>query len=214
MDPSTPASPQPGCLTTGEHHGDLVRAGQRVALHRHVPSNLPAFQRWYADPDIAWNLRHDLSPLNERQAKSYFETLILPLSARGFCWALVERATGGLIGTSALTEVDARRGSALFRIVIGERDRWGAGLGTEATRLVVEEGFGAHRLRRIDLEVFAHNDRARATYARVGFRQTGDHTEHVRQRDVDLHVLEMSLARADYDALGTFASTSPAYAGS
>jgi RimJ/RimL family protein N-acetyltransferase len=188
-----------------------VRVGELVELHRHVPENREAFQRWYADAEITNLLRHDLAPLNERQSRSYFETLILPLSARGFCWAIIERRTGRLIGTTALTEASARTRSALFRIVIGERDVWGLGYGTEATRLVCEEGFSTHGLDRVRLEVFAHNPRAIATYERVGFRLTGEHVEYVRQQQVDLHVREMVLDRSDYDRTARFASILPPY---
>ena len=191
--------------------GARIRAGRLVELRRHVPSNLTSFQRWYADPDIAAMLRHDLTPLNDRQSRSYFETLILPLSARGFCWAIVERANGRLIGTTALTEVNQRARSALFRIVIGERDAWGHGFGTEATRLVCEEAFSGLNLQQIRLEVFEHNDRARATYRRVGFRETGSHVEQVRSRGIELHVREMILDRVDYERLGAFASVIPSF---
>jgi RimJ/RimL family protein N-acetyltransferase len=191
--------------------GARVRAGQRVELRRHIPANLASFQRWYADPDIAEMLRHDLSPLDARQSRSYFETLILPLSARGFCWAIVEHDSGRLIGTTALTEVNNHTRSALFRIVIGERDAWGQGYGTEATRLVCEEAFSSLNLRQVRLEVFEHNHRAIATYQRVGFRQTGTHTEYVRQRGIDLHVREMVLDKQDYEGSGVFASTIPTF---
>ena len=191
--------------------GARIRTGERIELRRHVPANLASFQRWYADPDIAGMLRHDLSPLDARQSQSYFETLILPLSARGFCWAIVDRMDGRLLGTTALTEVMSRTRSALFRIVIGERDTWGQGLGTEATRLVCEEAFAALNLLQIRLEVFEHNQRAIATYERVGFHRTGSHVEFVRDRSIDLHIREMVLVKADYDQLGTFASRIPPY---
>ena len=191
--------------------GARVRAGQRIELRRHVPANLASFQRWYADPDIAAMLRHDLSPMNARQSQSYFETLILPLSARGFCWAIIEAAEGRLLGTTALTEVTSRTRSALFRIVIGERDVWGQGFGTEATRLVCEEAFSTLGLLQVRLEVFQHNERAIATYDRVGFHETGSHVEFVRNRGIDLHVREMALQKDRYDELGIFASRIPPY---
>lgn len=191
--------------------GARVRAGRRIELRRHVPANLASFQRWYADPDIAEMLRHDLSPLNARQSQSYFETLILPLSARGFCWAIVDAAEGRLLGTSALTEVTTRTRSALFRIVIGERDAWGQGFGTEATRLVCEEAFSTLGLLQVRLEVFQHNERAIATYERVGFHETGSHVEFVWNRGVDLQIREMALQKDRYDELGVFASRIPPY---
>lgn len=208
-----PANRRPGDRPIDDryHPGELVRAGSLVALRRHVPANRPAFQRWYANPEIARLLRHDLAPLSERASRSYFDTLILPMSAQGTCWAIHLTDGDRLLGTTALTEVSRRRGSGLFRIVIGEPDSWGHGYGTEATRLVCEDAFSRLGLRRVDLEVFAHNRRAIATYERVGFVETGSHVEYVRGQGIDLHVHEMVLDRARYDDLGVFASRQPAY---
>src|SRR5215213_1710043 len=156
--------------------GDLVRKGHLVALRTHVPANREAFQRWYADREIAELLRHDLEPLTPIQSRGYFDTFILPSSARGTCFAIHERKSKRLIGTTALTDrMRCRDGvSALFRIVIGEIDVWGRGYGTEATRLMAEEAFENMGLSEIRLEVFNHNQRAIAAYSRVGFQVSGD----------------------------------------
>src|SRR5215211_7903646 len=71
--------------------GDLVRRGRLVSLRTHVPANREAFQRWYADREIAELLRHDFEPLTPTQSRGYFETFILPSSARGTCFAIHER---------------------------------------------------------------------------------------------------------------------------
>jgi RimJ/RimL family protein N-acetyltransferase len=179
----------------------LVREGNLVRLRPHVVENRPAFQRWYADEEIARLLRHDQRPLNEVQSRGYFDTIIMPLSARGMCFAIHEAATDRLIGTTALTDV---RGttyrSALFRIVIGEKECWGRGYGTEATRLVTHEAFDRLDLHEIRLEVFRHNDRAIAAYRRVGFHETGEHVEFVGRERFELHVIEMALDRDDFRA--------------
>lgn len=176
--------------------GQLVREGERVRLRSHVPENRAAFQRWYADAEIARLLRHDQRPLNEIQSRSYFDTLILPSSARGICFAIHESTTDRLIGTTALTDFEGvSRRAAYFRIVIGEKDRWGLGYGTEATRLVMYEGFERQNLQAVKLEVFVHNARAANAYLRVGFEQTGEHVEWVGRDRYELHVLEMKLER-------------------
>ena len=192
--------PDPGNEDRGR--GALVRKGRLVALRAHVPANRETFQRWYADPEIAELLRHDLEPLTSWQSRGYFDTFILPSSARGTCFAIHERKTKRLIGTTALTDrVSGRDGiSALFRIVIGEKDVWGRGYGTEATRLVVEEAFDAMGLSAVRLEVFRHNARAIAAYKRVGFQVTGEHTEWVARKKTELRVMEMSLTRDSYYA--------------
>jgi RimJ/RimL family protein N-acetyltransferase len=190
--------------------GVTIRMGDLVELRTHVPGNRSAFQRWYADAEIANLLRHDLRPLSERQSKGYFDTIILPLSARGLCYAIHERSTGRLVGTTALTDI---RGSqpktAMFRIVIGEKDAWGMGFGTEATRLVVMEAFERHRIDEVHLEVFSHNPRAIGAYQRVGFRLTGEHTELVGRERYELHVKEMAIDRRDLAEALTSAEAVP-----
>jgi RimJ/RimL family protein N-acetyltransferase len=181
----------------GRERGTLVRKGRLVSLRTHVPANREAFQRWYADREIAELLRHDLEPLTPDQSRGYFETFILPSSARGTCFAIHERKSKRLVGTTALTDrVSGRNGvSALFRIVIGEKEVWGRGYGTEATRLMAEEAFDSMGLSEIRLEVFNHNVRAIAAYARVGFEVTGEHVEWVTRRKTELRVIEMRLSR-------------------
>ncbi|HET7094090.1 MAG TPA: GNAT family protein [Thermomicrobiales bacterium] len=184
--------------------GALARDGQLVRLRCHVPANRPAFQRWYADDEIARLLRHDQQPLTERQSRGYFDTLILPLSARGQCFAIHERASDRLIGTTAITDFTTRRGgarSALFRIVIGEKETWNRGYGTEATRLAMAEAFERLGLDEVRLEVFRHNPRALRAYERVGFRVLGEHVEHVGRPRMELQVIEMALSRQAFEAL-------------
>jgi RimJ/RimL family protein N-acetyltransferase len=179
--------------------GTLVREGALVRLRRHVPANREAFQRWYADPEIARLLRHDQQPLTPEQSRSYFDTLILPLSARGLCFAIHEALTDRLIGTTALTDIQGSvRRSALFRIVIGEKDCWGKGYGTEATRLVMAEAFERQGLDVVRLEVFRHNPRAIAAYRRVGFHETSEHIEWIGPGRQELRVLEMELDRESF----------------
>jgi RimJ/RimL family protein N-acetyltransferase len=180
--------------------GLLLREGERVELRRQVPANQAAFQRWYADTEIAAMLRHDQKPLDDFQSRSYFQTLILPLTARDMAYAIHEKATGRLIGASALTDFSGRaQRHGYFRIVIGEKDCWGLGYGTEATRLVILDGFERHGLHEIRLEVFLENERARAAYDRVGFAVTGEHVEYHGRERTRLEVIEMAIVREDFD---------------
>ena len=119
----------------------VVRGGALVNLQKHRPEDESAFIAWYTDPDIAFLLRHDLRPLTHFQASGYFSTIILPSSAHGTAWAIHQNDDDRLIGTTAITEFDEHRGECLFRIVIGEKDSWNRGFGTDATRLVVAEAF-------------------------------------------------------------------------
>jgi RimJ/RimL family protein N-acetyltransferase len=86
--------------------------------------------------------------------------------------AVVERATGEYAGEVVLNELDTANRACSFRIALraAHRDR---GLGTDASRLVLEHAFQTVGLHRISLQVYAFNPRARAVYERVGFRAEG-----------------------------------------
>ncbi|MBO3724472.1 GNAT family N-acetyltransferase [Actinomyces bowdenii] len=71
-----------------------------------------------------------------------------------------------------LLDWDEANRSCGFRALIGKQGR-GRGLGTEATRLIVEHGLGAMGLHRISLEVYDINPRARHVYEKVGFIHEG-----------------------------------------
>ncbi len=175
--------------------GSLVREGVVVDLRSHVSSDREAFTGWYQDAEIAEMLRHDLAPLTANQAGSYFDSIILPASARGTCWAVFEHASDRLVGSTALVDIDPLAGTSLFRLVIGEKRAWGRGYGTEATNLVLAEAFMTMNLRQVNLEVFSHNPRAQRAYARVGFLRTGQHVEWVARAHRQIEVLHMSIAR-------------------
>lgn len=179
-------------------HGELVRAGKRVDLRRHTPEQRSTFIRWYQDAEIANMLRHDLAPLTTSHARSYFDSIILPSSARGACWAVHEHDTGRLIGSAAIVDINERARSSLFRLVIGEKDVWGRGYGTEATNLVLAEAFLRVGLQRVNLEVFSHNPRAQRAYARAGFQRSGHHREWVARARLQIEVIEMTITRDNW----------------
>lgn len=178
----------------------IVRTGELAQLRKHQAHDEEAFTRWYTDPDIAYLLRHDLRPLTTYQAQGYFSTIVLPNSAHGTAWAIHDVASGNLLGTTAITEIDERTGECLFRIVIGEPQAWGHGFGTDATRLVAAEAFERFKLNAVNLEVFAHNPRAVRSYEKVGFQEVKRHEEWAR--NTQLEVISMQLTRDEWD--GTY----------
>lgn len=185
-----------------EKHSLIVRAGEKAQLQKHVVADEAAFVRWYTDAEIAYVLRHDLRPLTPYQAQGYFTSIVLPNSAHGTAWAIHNAGTGLLVGTTAITEVDEAKGACLFRIVIGEKECWGQGLGTDATRLVVAEAFDRFQLHTVNLEVFAHNERAQRSYERVGFVEVSRTEEWAHNTRLD--VIGMKLTRDMWD--GTYAA--------
>lgn len=191
--PDRPGSKPQDVVASTTLGAAVIRRGTLTELREHTEANRDPFIRWYRDHEIAQLLRHDLEPLSQREANAYFSSIIMPLSQRGQCWAIHRRESGALIGTAAITDLNDQRQTCLFRIVIGEKDAWGHGFGTEATRLVAQEVFETLPVTTVRLEVFAHNPRARRAYERVGFRQHDRYEERVRGKATVLDILAMEL---------------------
>jgi RimJ/RimL family protein N-acetyltransferase len=91
---------------------------------------------------------------------------------------IVENATGDYAGEAVLNEYDADRDSANFRIALRGPAWYGRGLGTDATRLIVDHGLDTIGLGAITLTVLAVNPRAIRSYEKARFRRTGETIEN------------------------------------
>ena len=176
-----------------------VLTGSRVILRRHVPANLAAFRRWYADPEIARLARYQEAPMRPEEIERFFAARVVGTDA--LAMAIHERSTGRLVGTCAFSQLDADNGSALYHITIGEADVWGLGYGTEATRLMVDHAFGTLGLHRVALFVFEFNERAIRAYRRAGFVLEGRARQSIRREDRWWDELAMSMLDTDWKRL-------------
>jgi RimJ/RimL family protein N-acetyltransferase len=106
-------------------------------------------------------------------------------------WAIVDNASGDVVGESVLNDLDLGNRSCGFRIWIsGARDK---GLGTEATRLAMRHAFDDQGLNRVELEVYDFNTRARRVYEKVGFVHEGVKRQALRYEDewIDAHGMSL-----------------------
>ncbi|MGW1379633.1 GNAT family N-acetyltransferase [Streptomyces sp. NPDC002446] len=86
--------------------------------------------------------------------------------------AIEDRETGAFLGDLALSQIDPDNAHGSFRIAL-TADATGRGIGTEATRLLLDYAFDRVGLHRVQLEVFAFNPRAQRAYEKCGFEVEG-----------------------------------------
>lgn len=116
--------------------------------------------------------------------------------------AAVDPATGEWLGEVVINEWDPDNRSCSFRIALSERAR-NRGIGTEATRLIVDHVFGAiddPPVNRLELEVYAFNPRAITVYERIGFVREGVRRAALRWDGEFVDAITMSILRSEWAA--------------
>jgi RimJ/RimL family protein N-acetyltransferase len=170
--------------------------GPRLVLRRHRPENLDTVRRWYQDPELSRLTRYNTRPMADEEVERYFTARLL--SPGSVAYGIHERPGDRLIGLTTFSALDADNGSVLFHITIGDRSRWGQGLGTEATGLMLWLAFERIGLHRVGLSVFAFNERAIRSYERSGFRVEGRLREAIARDGRYWDELQMGILRDEW----------------
>ncbi|HEX7094524.1 MAG TPA: GNAT family N-acetyltransferase [Acidimicrobiales bacterium] len=123
--------------------------GAAVLLREFRSTDAPAALAWTGDPEAVRFV--PLGPLDANGAVDYVEQLVAESRREpreGYTLAIVERATGEVVGSVALG-IDSRvhRRAELGYIV--RRDRWGRGYATEAASLVIDFAFERLAMHRV-----------------------------------------------------------------
>lgn len=158
---------------TGDQNGAPIInfSGEKVALGPLRRELLPYYQRWINEFAVQRNIARIPRPWTMEQERQWIETQLT--SERDIPFTIYEKSTMRPIGTTSLSAIDHRNGTAEFGILIGESNCWGKGYGTETTTLVLDYGFTALGLSNIILLVLEFNQAGIRAYQKAGFREIG-----------------------------------------
>ncbi|MCL5962166.1 MAG: GNAT family N-acetyltransferase [Chloroflexi bacterium] len=152
--------------------------GQKVALGPLRRDLIPIYLRWMNDFEVTYPLAVETRPLTLEAEEEWYDRA--RKNERDAYFTIYERATLRPVGNTVLHNVDHLHEVAEFGLMIGEKDCWGKGYGTEATTLMLDYAFTALSLHSILLRVDGFNERAIRTYSRAGFREVGRWREAAR----------------------------------
>ncbi|MBN2002990.1 MAG: GNAT family N-acetyltransferase [Anaerolineae bacterium] len=144
--------------------------GESVYLRPLEPEDLPLLRKWINDPQIR-RLIGEVAPSGSVAVQSYFERIQQDRDRIWFVIAL--RETGRVIGECGLLRMFYPWRNTDLSIILGEKDTWGKGYGTEAILLLLDYAFGYLGMHRVSIGVVAFNERALRFYEKVGFRREG-----------------------------------------
>jgi RimJ/RimL family protein N-acetyltransferase len=85
----------------------------------------------------------------------------------------IETMDGEYIGNCAYYDIDKTKGEAEIGIMIGNRQYWDRGYGSDAVKALVSHVFSQVKLRRIHLKTLDSNKRAQKCFHKCGFTTCG-----------------------------------------
>jgi RimJ/RimL family protein N-acetyltransferase len=157
--------------------------GEQVALGPQTKELVPLLTRWVNDFEVAYYSGDPLQPTAEELHQTEHEKTSKEWQSRRVAFTIYERATLRPIGITHWRHVHSANRTADYGIVIGEKDCWGKGYGTETTRLMLEYAFTVLNLHSVFLATSGYNERAMGAYRRAGFREAGRRREAIRFGD-------------------------------
>jgi diamine N-acetyltransferase len=173
--------------------------GDRIRLRAITRDDLPLFVRWLNDPEVIQGLMV-MIPFSLDDEEAWYDGVVKqPKEERPLVIEILTEEGWEAIGNCGLAAIDWRVRRAEFGILIGAKQHWDKGYGTEALGLLVKHGFGTLNLNRIMLRVFADNPRAIRAYEKAGFVQEGCLRQGHYHKGAYVDVLLMSILRSEWE---------------
>ena len=148
----------------------ILVQGNRVGLGALRHDLIPAYLRWRSDPEVMRGTGQSSQVPTVEAIQAWYEQATSP-GNREIHFTIYDLDDLAPVGTALLVRVNQHDGTAEFGLTIGERRN--QGLGTEATKLVLDWAFTVMGLHNILLVTFSWNLPALRAYSKAGFREIG-----------------------------------------
>lgn len=175
-------------------------SGELVRLRELRRGDLGTIVEHYNDPEVIRFLAFWTAPYGEHDANAFFDAQMqLPPETR--VMAIARCDDDAFVGTIGFHRVNWRVRSGSIGVAIWAPEGRDRGYGTEAMRLLCRWAFDTLNLNRLELSVWAYNERAARVYEKVGFVHEGRRREAWYWEGEYSDVLDMGLLRADFDKI-------------
>jgi RimJ/RimL family protein N-acetyltransferase len=164
----------------------------RIVLRELERADLATLNAWRADRELVGLLGSPFRHVNAEVDQQWFDAY-LASRHRNVRVAICDASTQALLGVAYLLDIDWVNRDAEFAIQIGDAAARGCGIGTEATRVVLDHAFDDLDLHRVHLAVLASNARAIALYEKTGFRAEGLFRQAVFKDGQRVDVIPMAI---------------------
>lgn len=145
--------------------------GQKIRLRKKKLDDLLNDYAWRCDPDLA---RFDARPAQVIPFNDFLATYMQELTpAHDSCRFAIETEEGKQIGNCMYFNLDQKAGQVEVGIMIGDRNYWNHGYGTDAFKALVDHIFSTLDVTTVYLHTLNWNVRAQTSFIKCGFSPCG-----------------------------------------
>ena len=146
-------------------------AGEHVILRAFEREDAERCYRWMNDPNIVRTLKSRYPIAFQNEIEWLDRAMHASVTERHF--AIERKDDRTHVGNASIHEIEWVSRVASFGLFIGEPTAWNRGFGSDAIRTLVRFAFDEMNLRKLRINVFDYNDRAKHVLEIQGFVQEG-----------------------------------------
>lgn len=171
--------------------------GEKVYLRTITEDDLNEnYREWFNDEEVCHYNSHHRFPNYDQNMRSYYDEVIK--DRKNLVLAICDKASDAHIGNIALLNIDTLNQSAELAILIGDKAQWGKGVGSDAAKLLVNQGFKELNLHRIYCGTAEDNKGMQKLALALGFKEEGRARDGVYKGGSFKNVLYYSLLSDEY----------------
>lgn len=144
--------------------------GRRVCLRPFRRDDVKYLQKWSNDAELR-KLAGEVEPMSQAETEKFYKELRADKDRIWFM--IVLKRNDRVIGEAGLLRMFRPWRTTDITIIIGEKDLWGKGYGTEAGRLLLDYAINQLGFHRVSIGVVGFNERALRFWESLGFKKEG-----------------------------------------
>jgi RimJ/RimL family protein N-acetyltransferase len=181
-----------------------ILTGRRVCLRPFSRDDLPYIQKWSNDAELR-RLTGEVAPMSQAETEKWYKELLGDKDRMWF--VIILKRDNRVIGEAGLLRMFRPWRNTDMTIIIGEKDAWGKGYGTEVGHLLLDYAFRRLGFHRISIGVVGFNKRALRFWESLGFKKEGiERDEYYYDNEysdgVMMSILEDEFKKAHRNAVG------------
>lgn len=172
-------------------------AGRIINLRPFSKDDIPTLTRWINDPEVR-EFVTVVFPNTAKQEEEWYNKLG---SDDKNVTLAIETKDGNLIGSMGIHRINWIDRVGTTGAIIGEKEYWGKGYGTDAKMYLLDYAFNTLNLHKVCSAVIEFNERSLKYNLHCGYRIEGERREHVFKRGNYWKLIELGLFKEEWQPI-------------